>query len=63
MLVKEKASSEGNPNFDNGEYIQKQPVPRDGAVTELSDAVLYLASNMSSCTTGGVSPVDGGIPA
>ncbi|OZD18269.1 SDR family oxidoreductase [Rhodococcus sp. 06-156-3C] len=61
MLEKELKQFEGNPNFDYSKHIAMQPIPRDATVEEVSETVLYLASDMSSYTTGAVIPVDGGV--
>jgi NAD(P)-dependent dehydrogenase (short-subunit alcohol dehydrogenase family) len=48
--------------FETVEQFMTQylPIPRSGIVPEMAEAVLYLASDESSYTTGVVIPIDGG---
>lgn len=42
------------------ELMARTPLGRPGSVEQVSDAILFLASDRSSHTTGAVLPVDGG---
>ena len=46
---------------DTEELIEETPIGRIGKCSDISDAVLYLASDKSSFITGIVLPVNGGI--
>jgi 3alpha(or 20beta)-hydroxysteroid dehydrogenase len=52
-----------NPYFDFEEWLAKQPVPRLAQPKEVSDLVVYLASDASDYSTGAIFPLDGGMTA
>lgn len=60
MLEEEIAQFAKNPDFDWDAHVAALPIPRIAPPEEVSETVLYLASDMSSYTTGAVIPVDGG---
>ncbi|MBY4275006.1 glucose 1-dehydrogenase [Rhodococcus fascians] len=60
MLADEIKQFDENPDFDFDAHVAALPIPRVAPPEEVSETVLYLASDMSSYTTGAVIPVDGG---
>jgi 3alpha(or 20beta)-hydroxysteroid dehydrogenase len=60
MLDMELEHFAKNPYFDFDESLKKYPISRVARPEEVSEMVVFLASDRSSYTTGGVFPVDGG---
>lgn len=60
MLEEEIKLFDKNPNFDYDAHVASLPIPRIASPEEISETVLYLASDMSSYTTGAVIPLDAG---
>jgi NAD(P)-dependent dehydrogenase (short-subunit alcohol dehydrogenase family) len=61
MLDAEKVIMAENPYFDFDEWIASQPIPTIAQPEEVSELVLYLASDRARYCTGAVYPIDGGI--
>jgi 3alpha(or 20beta)-hydroxysteroid dehydrogenase len=61
MMDAELAYFETNPNFDFDAWLKAQPISRIAEPEEVSKMVVFLASDLSSYSTGGVFPVDGGL--
>lgn len=60
MLDKEMEIFVHDPYFDWDKWLLEQPLSRVATPLEVSQLVLFLASDRSSYSTGGVFPVDGG---
>jgi 3alpha(or 20beta)-hydroxysteroid dehydrogenase len=60
MLDQEREAFAANPDFDFDAVVQGYPIPRLGQPQDVSEAVFFLVSDMSSYITGAVIPVDGG---
>jgi 3alpha(or 20beta)-hydroxysteroid dehydrogenase len=61
MMDAELAYFATNPNFDFDVWLKAQPISRIAEPEEVSKMVVFLASDLSSYSTGGVFPVDGGL--
>jgi 3alpha(or 20beta)-hydroxysteroid dehydrogenase len=61
MLAKELEHFASNPHFDFDQWVAGQPISRVAQPEEVSKMVVFLASDLSSYSTGGVFPVDGGL--
>jgi 3alpha(or 20beta)-hydroxysteroid dehydrogenase len=61
MLEKELEHFSANPHFDFDQWVAAQPIRRVAQPEEVSKMVVFLASDLSSYSTGGVFPVDGGL--
>lgn len=61
MLDAERLIMAENPYFDFDEWIASQPIPTIAQPEEVSELVLYLASDRARYCTGAVYPIDGGI--
>ncbi len=60
MLDEEKALMADNPYWDFDEWITAQPVSVPAQPGEISELILYLASDRARYCTGAVYPIDGG---
>ena len=63
MLDEEKVIMADNPYWDFDEWIATQPVTVPAQPEEVSELVLYLASDRARYCTGAVYPIDGGTTA
>ncbi|MGA5536181.1 SDR family NAD(P)-dependent oxidoreductase [Mycolicibacterium nivoides] len=60
MLDEEKAIMASNPYWDFDEWVATQPISKIAQPEEVSELVLFLASDRTRYCTGGVYPIDGG---
>jgi 3alpha(or 20beta)-hydroxysteroid dehydrogenase len=61
MLAKELEHFSTNPHVDVDQWVAAQPIRRVAQPEEVSMMVVFLASDLSSFSTGGIFPVDGGL--
>ncbi|MET9080871.1 SDR family oxidoreductase [Streptomyces sp. NPDC004237] len=61
MLAKEMEHFRQNEWFDFDKWLEEQPISRIAEPEDVSRMVVFLASDLSSYSTGGVFPVDGGL--
>jgi len=57
----DRVNASKDPKKAKEDFIQRQPMGRIGKPEEVASLVLYLASDESAFSTGGVYPVDGGM--
>jgi NAD(P)-dependent dehydrogenase (short-subunit alcohol dehydrogenase family) len=60
MLDEEKKIMAANPYWDFDEWVETQPISKIAQPEEVSELVLFLASDRSRYCTGAVYPIDGG---
>lgn len=60
MLDEEKKIMASNPYWDFDEWVATQPISKIAQPEEISELVLFLASDRARYCTGGVFPIDGG---
>ncbi|OBC10930.1 hypothetical protein A5784_36125 [Mycobacterium sp. 852013-50091_SCH5140682] len=60
MLDEEKAIMAENPYWDFDEWITAQPISVPARPEEVSELIVYLASDRARYCTGAVYPIDGG---
>ena len=56
----ERLEATGDAAKARAEFVARQPMGRIGKAEEIAELALYLASNLSSYTTGTVNIIDGG---
>jgi 3alpha(or 20beta)-hydroxysteroid dehydrogenase len=61
MFEHEMSHFAQNPYFNFDEWLQAQPISRIAEPEEVSKMVVFLVSDLSAYSTGGVFPVDGGL--
>jgi 3alpha(or 20beta)-hydroxysteroid dehydrogenase len=61
MFEHEMSHMAANPYFSFDEWLQAQPISRIAEPEEVSKMVVFLVSDLSAYSTGGVFPVDGGL--
>jgi len=57
----DRVNSSKDPKKAKEDFIQRQPMGRIGKPEEVASLAVYLASDESAFSTGGVYPVDGGM--
>ncbi|BBZ35794.1 SDR family NAD(P)-dependent oxidoreductase [Mycolicibacterium confluentis] len=60
MLDEEKVIMASNPYWDFDEWVNTQPIAKIAQPEEISELVLFLASDRTRYCTGSVYPIDGG---
>jgi NAD(P)-dependent dehydrogenase (short-subunit alcohol dehydrogenase family) len=63
MLDEELEHFKDNPDFDWQGWLDARPISRVAQPEEISEVVLYLASDRSAFVTGSIFTVDGGYTA
>lgn len=63
MLAEERAIMATNPYWDFEEWIASQAIPKIAAPEEISNMMMYLASEKASYITGSIFSIDGGLTA
>jgi 3alpha(or 20beta)-hydroxysteroid dehydrogenase len=61
MLDEEKLIMADNPYWDFDEWVETQPISKIAQPEEISELILYLASDRARYCTGTVYPIDGGL--
>jgi 3alpha(or 20beta)-hydroxysteroid dehydrogenase len=61
MLDDEKVIMADNPYWDFDEWVNTQPISKIAQPEEISELMLYLASDRARYCTGTVYPIDGGL--
>jgi 2-keto-3-deoxy-L-fuconate dehydrogenase len=56
----ERLAATGDADKARAEFVARQPMGRIGGAAEIAELALYLASDLSSYTTGTVNVIDGG---
>jgi NAD(P)-dependent dehydrogenase (short-subunit alcohol dehydrogenase family) len=57
----DRVNASKDPKKAKEDFIQRQPMGRIGKPEEVASLAVYLASDESAFSTGGVYPVDGGM--
>ncbi|HEU4960616.1 MAG TPA: SDR family oxidoreductase [Sphingomonas sp.] len=56
----ERLAATGDADAARAQFVARQPMGRIGTAAEIAELALYLASDLSSYTTGTVNVIDGG---